>query len=112
MKFFIGLITIIELLLHACQPLPSDSTTAQRELPAFTVAATDTNLHWRNGIWYYGLRSFSGVMTEQYENGPIKAKMEYRHGRQHGKNQMWYEDGRLLWERQYLNGKKHGQHEG
>jgi antitoxin component YwqK of YwqJK toxin-antitoxin module len=112
MKRLVWFILAAGLFLHACHLPQGGSSTDRVLISSFTVAEGDPNLRLRNGVLLYTDQPFSGVVEEFYPNGQVKAKTEYRQGREHGTSRMWYEDGRPLWERRYRNGKKHGEHKG
>ena len=105
-------ILVLGSFLQACHSLQNDSANEQILIPSLTIADGNPHLCWTNGELWYADQPFSGVLTETYPNGQVKAKTEYYQGRQHGTSWMWYEDGQPLWERHYRNGKKHGAHKG
>lgn len=45
-----------------------------------------------------------GVELYRHENGRIKWRSRWRHGKQHGKTQQWDRDGNLLLETRFVNG--------
>jgi hypothetical protein len=112
MKRLAWFILAAGIFLHACHLLQSDSSTDQDLMPSVTVAEADPNWRLINGVLLYANQPFSGAVKEFYPNGQLKAKTEYKQGREHGMSWRWYEDGSSCWERRYQNGKKHGQHEG
>lgn len=112
MKRLVWFILVAGIFPDAGHSPQSASSTNQVVIPSITVADGSPHLRLTNGVLLYANQPFSGVVTETYPNGQVKAKTEYYQGREHGTSWMWYEDGRPLWGRRYQNGKKHGQHEG
>ncbi len=100
---------ILAIFLHACHSHQNETASKAAML---TLAANDPQLRLRNGVLFYDEQPFSGVLTEAYARGQLKAKTEYARGLQHGTSRMWYEEDQPLWQRQYQNGKKHGEHKG
>ena len=49
-----------------------------------------------------------GILIQYYENGQIKAKIEYHNGLRDGKATFYYSSGQIKAEGKYSNGKKHG----
>jgi antitoxin component YwqK of YwqJK toxin-antitoxin module len=85
---------------------------ASKNLSTREIAANDAGLSFLSDVLRYDSQPFSGVLVENFPNGQVKSKTEYRQGKKHGAEWMWYEDGKLYWERSYENGEKHGAHRG
>lgn len=62
----------------------------------------------RKGITYYKGTPFTGEIFENYENGQLQYKSNFKDGKEDGLYEFYYENGQLWYKRNYKDGKGDG----
>ena len=62
----------------------------------------------RKGIIYYKDEPFTGEMFENYENGQLKIKVNWKDGKEDGLLEQYYENGQLQYKANFIDGKEDG----
>ena len=98
--------------LFACKHLQRHLNAAIKNDPVITFNATDPDLNFKNGYWYYKSDLFSGTILEHFENNAVHKKTQYLQGRENGWQIIFYPGGSLSEKRFYTNGEKDIVHTG
>ena len=62
----------------------------------------------RKGITYYKGEPFTGEIFRNYDNGQLKAKINYTDGKKDGLSEHYYENGQLQFKMNFKDGKEDG----
>lgn len=94
------------LLLASCAPPveTKDQTPASAADPAVPFA----KLGWADNKFTWQGRPFTGVTTDQYKSGQLKARYGIKDGVYHGLVEEWYENGKQKTKTSYENGRHQG----
>ena len=65
----------------------------------------------RKGITYYKGTPFTGEIFENYENGQLRFKHNYKEGKKDGLFESYYENGQLDYKENFKDGKQDGLYE-
>ncbi len=65
-------------------------------------------LDWKDDVFLYEDKPFSGVAVSKYKNGQMSKRYEFKDGKYHGTTREWYENGERSAMTQFENGKRHG----
>jgi len=65
----------------------------------------------RKGITYYKGTPFTGEIFENYDNGQLKRKINYKDGKEDGLYEEYYENGQLQFKINYKDGTEDGLYE-
>jgi hypothetical protein len=63
------------------------------EATTVEVVVEGDQLEYRNGLWCFEEKPFTGLFISRYGNGQIKIKDNYKDGKGHGLRSTWYENG-------------------
>ena len=66
----------------------------------------------KNGVLFFDIKPFSGVVKEFYAEGSIKSTAQYYLGKRQGTYFGWYQNKKKWFERFYINGLKAKVHKG
>ncbi len=81
-----------------------DQTPASAASPAVPYA----KLGWADSLYTWEGKPFTGVTTDQYPSGQLKARYGIKNGRYHGLVEEWYENGNQKTKTTYDNGRHQG----
>jgi len=62
----------------------------------------------KKGITYYKGEPFTGEIFRNYDNGQLKAKINYTDGKKDGLSEHYYENGQLQFKMNFKDGKEDG----
>ena len=65
----------------------------------------------RKGIIYYKGTPFTGEIFENYKNGQLNSKENFKDGKRDGLSEWYYENGKLQVKSNYKDGKENGLYE-
>lgn len=100
------LAALTALAFSSCAP-PVDT---KDQNPASTAGAAVpfAKLGWSDSRFTWEGRPFTGITTDQYKSGQLKARYEIKDGVYHGLVEEWYENGNQKTRTRYQNGKHEG----
>ncbi len=81
-------------------------------IPAIEKNKKDVSFKLKNGILYFDIKPFSGIVKEFYSEKKLKSTSEYYQGKKQGVFKAWYVNGNKWFQRFYTNGLKSGVHIG
>ena len=75
------------------------------EATTVEVVVEGNQLEYRNGLWCFEEKPFTGLFISRYRNGQIKIKANYKDGKGHGLRSTWYENGQKKEDSNWKDGK-------
>jgi len=75
------------------------------EATTVEVVVEADQLEYRNGLWCFEEKPFTGLFISRYGNGQIKIKGNYKDGKWHGLRSTWYENGQKKEELKFKEGR-------
>ncbi|MET0392933.1 MAG: hypothetical protein ABW019_07315 [Chitinophagaceae bacterium] len=99
-------------LLFACCRPANKHDDAVITIPAVSIASTDPDLQWKNGLYYYRQRPFSGHIIDRYEDAATRQDRSFYEGREEGWQLGYYPNGKPAEKRYYRHGEKDSVHTG
>ena len=57
---------------------------------------TNIELDYRNGLYYYLGKPFTGIVNTKYDNNQTRTEQKYKDGKKHGVWEWYYSNGSIM----------------
>ncbi len=76
--------------------------------PAAAGAVDYAKLDWKNELFVFEGKAFTGIAEQKFRDGKLKARYGYLEGRIHGLVEEWYANGQKSTETNFEKNQRHG----